>query len=421
MILLAFWALTATSQTAREEIKKNARLSGSNYLAYPGPQKQLTPAPKGYKPFYISHYGRHGSRYMNNKREFNYPLETLKRADERGKLTPFGQDILRRVKLIASEAQGRRGELTPLGAEQHRQIARRMFERFPEVFEGDAHVDAKSTVVIRCILSMANALQELSCLNPRLRITSDASAHDMYYMNQNDPKLWNNKMPGDSKYVYDKYCDAHERSSRVMQSLFNDTAFINHEINGPRLNYYLFKMASNVQNMEVRRRITLYDLFNDDEIYNNWQKENTWWYMTFSFSPYNGSVQPYSQRNLLHRLIAEADSCITLEKPGVALRYGHETMVLPLVCLLGLNGSDLATTDLDQLERKGWLNYRIFPMGANVQFVFYRRSAQDSDVLFKVLLNEDEATLPIKSDLAPYYRWSEFRDFYLKRLSEYKD
>ena len=29
------------------------------YEYLPGPQ---TPAPKGYKPFYISHYGRHGSR-----------------------------------------------------------------------------------------------------------------------------------------------------------------------------------------------------------------------------------------------------------------------------------------------------------------------------------------------------------------------
>ena len=421
IIVLTCWALTAASQSPREEIKKNARLSASNHLAYPGPQKQMTPAPNGYKPFYISHYGRHGSRYMNNKYEYIYPLEALKRADERGKLTPFGQDILHRVKMIVDEAEGRRGELTPLGAEQHRQIARRMFERFPEVFEGNAHVDAKSTVVIRCILSMANALQELSGLNPHLRITFDASKSDMYYMNQNDSKLWNNKMPSESKAVYDKYCDVHERSSRVMKSLFNDTAFINHEINGPRLNYYLFRMAGNVQNMEVRRRITLYDLFNDDEIYNDWQKENAWWYMTFSFSPYNGSVQPFSQRNLLNKLIADADSCIALEKPGATLRFGHETIILPLACLIGLNGSDLATTDLDQLERKGWVNYRIFPMAANIQFVFYRRSPQDNEVLFKVLLNEDEAVLPIKSDLAPYYRWSDFRDYSLMRLSLYKE
>ena len=57
-------SLTAVAQTAREEIKANKYLAGSNYLDYDRqlPTKQLTPAPKGYKPFYLSHYGRHGSK-----------------------------------------------------------------------------------------------------------------------------------------------------------------------------------------------------------------------------------------------------------------------------------------------------------------------------------------------------------------------
>lgn len=59
-------------------------------------------------------------------------------------------------------------------------------------------------------------------------------------------------------------------------------------------------------------------------------------------------------------------------------------------------------------------------MGANIQLVFYRRNAADSDVLVKVLLNENEATLPLPSDLAPYYRWSDFKDYYLKKLDSYK-
>ena len=53
-----------------------------------------------------------------------------------------------------AEAYNRWGELTPLGAEQHKQIARRMYKRFPSVFKDSVWVDAKSTVVIRCILSI---------------------------------------------------------------------------------------------------------------------------------------------------------------------------------------------------------------------------------------------------------------------------
>ena len=407
------------AQTAKEEIRSNTRLSASNYLAYPGPQDRLTPAPYGLKPFHISHYGRHGSRYLINQMEFTYPYESLLRASRAGKLTPLGKDVLRRIEMIRSDASGRLGELTPLGAEQHRQIARRMYERFPEVFSGAARVDARSTTVVRCILSMENALQQLLLLNPQLSISHDASEHDMYYMNQSDPKLWNQKMPPPAKKAYDAFCERHERSAGVVGRLINDTAYINHEMNASRLNYYLFKLASNIQSMELRKKITLYDVFSDDEIYQNWLKENAWWYIAFGACPLNGGTQPFSQRNLLRTIIEQADSCIRLNRPGAMLRYGHETMVLPLVCLLDVNGYGLETSDLEQLDRKGWRNYRIFPMATNLQFVFYRRDHEDKDVVFKVLLNEDEATLPLKTDMAPYYHWRDFRQYYLDKLDHY--
>ena len=57
-------------------------------------------------------------------------------------------------------------------------------------------------------------------------------------------------------------------------------------------------------------------------------------------------------------------------------------------------------------------------MASNIQLVFYRKNANDKDVLVKVLLNEKEATLPLPSDIAPYYKWSDFREFYLKRIAE---
>jgi hypothetical protein len=50
--------------------------------------------------------------------------------------------------------------------------------------------------------------------------------------------------------------------------------------------------------------------------------------------------------------------------------------------------------------------------------VFYHKNAKDRNPLIKVLLNEKEATLPLSSDLAPYYRWSDFRDYYLRKVSE---
>ena len=154
MACMALWA-----QTAREEIHANIQRAGSNYLAYPAPTAKLSAAPKGYEPCYISHYGRHGSRYLIAPEDYEAPYQALSRADKRGVLTPLGRDVLARVSKMRDESNLRLGELTPLGAQQHREIAHRMYERFPQVFAGRVNVDAKSTVVIRCILSMENALQ----------------------------------------------------------------------------------------------------------------------------------------------------------------------------------------------------------------------------------------------------------------------
>ena len=412
--------MPAAAQQAKDEIYANPRLSGSNHLAYPSPvQDRLTAAPKGYHPFYISHYGRHGSRYLIGRDEYDVPAAVLARADSLGKLTPLGRDVLRRVRLLRAEADGRLGELTPLGAEQHRQIARRMYERFPEVFRGSVTVDAKSTVVIRCILSMENELQELLRLNPDLVIKHDASEHDMYYMNQSDHALSARKTPRRALVAWNDFASRHVSRAALMSRLFADSEYVKYEVDTLDLGNRLFKLASNVQSSPLGSEMTLYDIFTKDELYNFWLADNASWYIGYGACALNGGTQPFSQRNLLRNIIHEADSCMALERPGATLRFGHETMVLPLVCLLGINGYDMSTACLDSLESKGWINYKVFPMGANVQLVFYRRSETDGEVLLKVLLNENEARLPLPSDLAPYYRWNDFKEYYLRKLDGY--
>ena len=419
--IISLFAITTIAQSVQEDLKRDIRYSASNQMAYPTPTQALTPAPEGYKPFYISHYGRHGSRYLINPKDYSYPHEVLKSADSAGVLTPLGKNVLKRYEIIIQEADNRYGELTPLGAEQHRQIARRMYERFPEVFQGNVWVDAKSTVVIRCILSMTNELMELTRLNPSLRIKHDASMHDMYYMNYNDKELLGKKWNKESQDVYDKFYNETVNCDYAFCQLFTDTSFVWRKADAKRFYEKLFHTANNLQNLEARKQVTLYDLFTDDDIYNNWRVANMWWYLGYGFSKLNGGTQPYVQRNLLRRIIEEADSCIVLPQPGATLRFGHETMVMPLTVLMGLNGSDLVTNDYEHLDQKGWVNYRIFPMGANILLVFYRRNTGDKDVLVKVLLNENEATLPIKSDTAPYYKWSEVRDYYIKKIESYKE
>ena len=419
--LLVIASLSATAQSPRQQFKENIRKSGSNYYAYPGPQQQkLTPTPKGYEPYYISHYGRHGSRYLIGENDYNKAWKVLLRADSAGKLTAYGQDVLRRVTMLRDEADKRLGELTLLGAEQHRGIGHRMYERFPEVFKGETNIDAKSTVVIRCILSMENALQELKSLNPKLNIRHDASEHDMWYMNSWEKPLKDKQWNDETRKAYNDFKKRHQNYDRVMQVIFNDTAYVNHEVNAENLNYHLFKLASNLQSSELRKEITLYDLFTDEEIYDNWMIENAGWYIGYGPCPLNGALQPYSQRHLLRKMIEEADSCLPMKHPGATLRYGHEVCVMPLACLLEMNSFGKQITDFERLPEEGWINFQIFPMACNVQLIFYKPKKGTGDILVKALLNENETTLPLQPVSGPYYKWSDFREYYLKKLEGFE-
>lgn len=411
-------SMPMAAQTPQADFKRDITLSASNYVAYRGPQKNLTPAPKGYKPFYLSHYGRHGSRYMIGSAAYDVPYFSLLKAKLEGKLTEKGEATLKKVALIREDAKGRDGELTPLGALQHQGITQRMMERFPEIFAGKTNVEARSTVVIRCILSMENGLQAMLRKNPQLQIFHDASYHDMYYMNQGDKRLDSLKYCIGRKTVQEEFTKKHDCYDRVMKELFNDAAWVKQNINPRDLNWKLFEMAGAIQGTELRGKVSLYDLFNEDEIYHNWVVSNSWWQMSYGYSPYTGNEQPFSQRNLLRDIIEKADSCIALQHPGATLRYGHDTMVTPLVCLLNLNGYGEEINDPEKIAQQ-WFDYKITPMATNLQFVFYRKAKSD-DVIVKVLLNEEEATLPIKSDVVPYYHWNDFKAYCIQKLNSYK-
>ena len=408
-LALSFQAVTA--QTARREIAKNVTLAANNYQDYPVPTKALTPSPKGYEPFYISHYGRHGSRWLIGNKAFDGPFYTLAHADSLGKLTARGREVLAVVKAMRDNGRSREGELTLLGAQQHRGIARRMFERFPQVFAGETNIDAKSTVVIRCILSMNNELLQLTALNPKLHITSDASYHDMYYMNdEKSPylKMVRTQAAVDSLKAFNA---RHSHFPHLMTVLFNDGDYAK-TVDDGTLGIELFDICKDLLNTELRHSYkAFWDVFTQDEIYDIWLMNNAYWYTAKGPNKLNNGAGMYSQLNLVKNIVETADSCVRLPHPGATLRFAHESDVLPLICLLNINGYGNARSSLENLDDEDWNAYNVFPMACNVQFIFYKPIKGQGDILVKVLLNENEASLPVKTTRAPYYRWQDVREY----------
>ena len=437
-LFLLLLALCAVAQNAREEIKVNPYLGGDNYTAYQEPTKALSPTPEGYEVFYFSHYGRHGSRYLIGKDVYKNPVKVLQAAHDAGQLTEKGEDVLKKCITIRDDAQGRVDELTPLGAQQHRGIARRLSERFPEIFGKDNIIDAKSSTIIRCILSMANEMAELQGRNPNLNIKMDASDHDMYYILQEDKELKKQRAPRGSEA--EKALNAFRKSkfdpTRVMNTLFKSEDYWKENVENPDdfIGTALWKIAQNQQSLELRKNFSLLDIFTNDELYNIWLSRNADWYVKYGPSMLNGGTQIYIQRNLIKKIIEETEATLPellkdnnarLSVPSAHMRFGHEVVVMPTACFMNLNGAGTIYKNLDDLEKNKWYSYKIFPMASNIQIVFYRPTtpnAKEEDVLVKFLLNEEEANVPdLKAVKGPYYKWTDVKAYWENKLSKYKE
>ena len=419
-VVLLLGAMQSVAQSAFSIIERDRSFTAGNYGVYPDKDlPRQTAAPKGYQPFYISHYGRHGSRYLNDMKGYKEPYKTLQKADSLGKLTAVGKMALREIKAYIDDAEGRWGDLTDFGSQQQRDIAHRMLHNFPTVFQHDAFIDARSTIVTRCALSMGAFMLQLVKERPTLHTSMFNSYSDMWYLNYQNKALRDSATNQHAQKAINRFIAKRWRNHRLTNLFFNDSVYVQKHVDLMWTVYYLIKASLIQQNSQEGLGLNpLLSVFTNEELYVFWQVENAWSYLHSGFCTRNGGMQPYTQLNLLQKIVSEADSVIDGKQRGASLRFGHETVLLPLVCLMGINGYDYKTGNLDELEPKGWWANLVYPMAGNLQIVFYRKNEADKDPLIKLLLNEKEATLPLSSDLAPYYRWSDVRRFLLKRIAD---
>lgn len=408
MVCLCGFATVAAAQSAREEIRQNPALAAGKYYAYQAPDVVLTPAPDGYEPFYVSAFARHGSRYLTKEKKYAEPLAVLQAADKAGVLTADGKRTLQVVSRLAAEAEGKYGELTPKGARQHRELVDRMYARYPQVFQDGVHVDARSTYKTRAFLSMAAGCVELKGLNPELDITTNTSEADAYYIKYKNPKYEEQHL-ANMDSVYRAADSVYIHPQRLMQLLFTDTAYVSRNIPEPaKLMADLFELHGISQSSDNQPDLAF--LFNDRELYDMWQRNNFEWYYEKGASPLSDTCMYRLERNLLNNFVETADTVIASGKPAATLRYGHDTNLAPLAALMGMDSLTVATKDWQRIADT-YRTYRIIPMCGNIQLVFYRKKGSE-DILVKPLLNEREVTLPIPTDVAPYYHWKDLRKYW---------
>lgn len=400
-------AVGASAQSTREEVLSDLNRTGGVYLAYPVENPQFTPIPKGYEPVYVSHYGRHGSRYLISDNDYTRVRSMLADARDAGALTPLGLNVLARIDTLMLETAGRGGDLSPLGVRQHKAIAARMAKAYPQIFsDKDAVITARSTLVPRCILSMAAFCEKLKEVNPSLNIERESSNRYMPYLCYHAPDHGQYTIDGRWREQYRKFKASHTHSQRLTDAIFCDSTYVDVNVDPAELVWGLYWIASDWQNVETPG--TLYDIFTPDELFDLWQSFNYVFYVNDGAFGGNGTRMTDNALPLIANILESADIALAAAHPAADLRFGHDGNLIPLAAALHLKDCDLVTSDPNEFY-KYFCDWKIAPMAGNLQIVFARNKKQPSDVIVKFMLNEQETSIPVDTDIYPYYRWSDVR------------
>ena len=412
------FAFAANAETMREAIAKNPNLAAGIYVAYSVTEQPFVAPPRGYKPFYISHYGRHGSRYHTAQDKYDLPADMLEKAHRDGKLTPLGVSLMHRVRTLANDAHMRAGDLSQRGEREHRGIAERMAKLYPQVFSGKNgnHITCLASPYVRSVLSMNAFTERLKEEYPKLEITRYASLHDLHLTR---PETYMDTFYKKARQISKEYQTAHTNDKAFIERLFNDfnyaTTLICEAYKSSSTTGFMGNMhdlAMIVQNFDNLPE--LHDIFTEEERYQMWHLFNVRRYMTYGPSADYGDVRNQDAKALLRDIVVRAEEVITGKTTNevASLRFGHDSAIIPLLAILHAEGCD-GRVSFAEIERlpEVWCDSRITCMAVNLQFIFYRN--KQGDVLVRMLHNERDLRIPVKSDNYPFYKWEDFRRYCL--------
>ncbi len=390
----------------REEILAvPSKAYGTDY-PYPTETPALTPVPKGYKPFYISHYGRHGSRYFWAPNLYKDIDSLLTEAHRKGALNADGEALFSSYEKLYPQLRNGWGELTPLGYEQHVRIARTMYAEFPQVFKKGGRVEAVSSLEKRCIVSMAAFCQALAGCDGELDIFQKASRETLPAVvpdSRENPylrKFPTEDFPIDRELLKKRTASDGVRQNVLVDKYFNDISLIGWD--SQKVNSMLNTFYTSLPNIDCEGLMS--SPYTPEELYDNWVSSNTWAYVTFW-------TRRYMVIPILEDILENAEAVIEGRSDKVAdLRFGHDSYLGPLTVLLGLDGASEVPENPAGIENV-YQNFRT-GMAGNIQLIFYRNKRNPEDILVKALLCGEEVTLPLPRDRHPYYRWSDFAEYY---------
>ena len=288
----------------RADWRLRSGMEGPHRLG-PSDLGQMSKAPRGYKPFYISHYGRHGSRTAWNSGTYDLIHKVFTQAHEENRLTAKGEEFYRKYEDFYLVPFVNSGDLVPLGYEQHKKIGEWTYDQFPAVFKGAKKVDAVVSTSQRSIVSMGSFCVSLKGRNPKLDIYMESSHTNMtiaaptsapkqfirYFKGQFDSPVGESRSAFSSRIVdYD----------RILGTFFKDVSFLDGFDGGKTK--FLSELSMLLCGYQNYTRERIFDGYiSDDDMVKIWESSN--------YSSYcNDQVNRYGNIPLLEDVIEKAEA-----------------------------------------------------------------------------------------------------------------
>ncbi len=436
-LLMALCLSLGAQEDAVRLFTENPDRAANNMHSYEFDPIVDTKAPKGFKPFYISHYGRHGSRYEQNSTFARAAIEGFAYLDSLNLLTDAGKALYSDVNAVVEAHKGMEGSLTQRGAREHKLQAQRMYESFTTVFKDKdrMEINSFSSTNFRCIVSMCNFTNSLTVKCPDHDFSFTSAERFMSYINpslsvrrpgeapRERPAMPAGFRPQTTSSAPRAYTPATGTPGydfkRFLTPLFKDYDAALAALGNPESFVRAIYTAGGLCQVIDFLGVDIYrKYFTPQELVYFWASGNDNIYRMWGGSVENGDVIRYAIRPLLQDFIDKADAAI---KPGshraADLRFGHDTSLLPLFALMGVDDPQHRIMPYQQAHNMGWYSFFQIGMAANCQMIFYRN--KKGEVLTKVLYNEKEVLIPdVQPVSGPYYRWTDLKAHFLEQIKK---
>ena len=429
LFLMGLWAAGAAAQNTRSPemvrfLKEFPQRAAFNTHSYEFLPVHDTRAPQGYQAFYISHYGRHGSRsdWAGNFL-YGQVVDVLKKAREEGvALTPAGDSLLTAATFILEKYDGMDGRLTRRGVREHARLAQRMYDRFPEVFtQGSKQIRAVSSTSPRCLVSMNGFTARLQAIMPDLDMDLDTGEKFMEYISkaETDTISLRTREALAARYGGNGMMPPTQDKETVFRNLFRNPEAGKALVENPDLfQYCIYAVAKVAEANDINDNLFRFLPF--DAVYQFHESNFLSAYLNQCNSELNGDLRMPRAKDLVDVIVRQADEVIAGTRPLSAdLCFGHDWPFLGLASFLGLEGIG-DRLSVDEAAAR-WMASWNCPFAANLQIIFYRSREASAPVLVKFLVNERETALPaLKAVEGPYYRWDDVKAFLDTRLDHLK-